>query len=112
METETRNDHSDEQPGELISGVLGDARDLALAEIDRLKAEAITQVKDVGQEVKIASVGFLILTVAAVMLGAALALGLVALQLPPWAAFGLVALTFGACGILFLKQRRAIAHAT
>jgi hypothetical protein len=104
-------DHRDEQPGELISGVLHDARDLAIAEVDKLKAEAITQVKDVGQEVKIASVGFLILTVAAVMFGAALALALVALHLPPWASFGIVAVVFAALGVVFLKQRRAIAKA-
>jgi len=113
MEPDTsKPDHRDEQPAELISGVLSDARDLAVAEIDRLKAEAITQVKEVGQEVKIASVGFLILTVAAVMFGMALSLALVALQLPAWAAFGVVALVFAAAGILFLKQRRTIAEAT
>jgi len=113
MEPDTSKfDHRDEQPAELISGVLGDARDLAVAEIDRLKAEAIAQVKDVGQEVKIASVGFLILTVAAIMFGTALSLALVALQLPAWAAFGLVAIVFAATGIMFLKQRRSIAEAT
>lgn len=104
-------DHSDEHPAELITGVLSDARDLAVAEIDRLKAEAISQVKEVGQEVKIASVGLLILTVAAMLLGITFALGLVALQLPPWAAFGIVAVVFAAAGVLFLKQRKAIAHA-
>jgi len=113
MEPDTNHaDHRDEQPAELISGVLSDARDLAVAEIDRLKAEAIAQVKGVGQEVKIASVGFLILTVAAIMFGTALSLALVALQLPPWAAFGAVAIVFAAAGMLFLKQRRSIAEAT
>lgn len=105
-------DHRDEQPAELISGVFSDARDLAVAEVDKLKAEAVTQVKTVGEEVKIVAIGALIFTVAAIMLGTAISLGVAALGLPPWAAFALVAVVFAACGILFLKKRRAIANAT
>jgi hypothetical protein len=104
-------DHRDEQPAELISGVLHDARDFALAEVDKLKAEAITEVKEVGQEIKIASVGLLILTVAAVLLGVGFSLGLIALGVPDWAGFGIVAIVFGGLGVLFLKQRHAIAKA-
>ena len=105
-------DHRDEQPVELISGVLHDARDLAIAEVDKLKAEAVTQVKNVGEEVKIVSVGALILTVAAIMLGVSISLGVAALGLPAWAAFGLVAVVFGGAGFLFITKRRAIAKAT
>ncbi|MEO7733204.1 MAG: phage holin family protein [Kofleriaceae bacterium] len=105
-------DHQDEHPGELIAGVLNDARDLAVAEVDKLKAETITRVKGVGEELKIASVGLLILTVAAIMLGTSCSLGLVALGLPGWAGFGIVAVTFTVIGVVFLKRRRVIAEAT
>jgi hypothetical protein len=107
----TQIDHRNEQPVELISGVISDARDLAVAEVDKLKAETVTQVKHVGEEVKIVSVGALILTVAAIMLGTAVSLGGVALGVPSWAAFALVAAVFGAAGFLFIKQRRAQAKA-
>jgi hypothetical protein len=99
------NEHRDEAPGQLLSGVLSDARDLAVAEVDKLKAEAITQVKEVGHEVKLVSVGALILTVAAIMLAIALALGLAQLGLPPWSAFAVVALLCGGAGAVFLKWR-------
>ena len=105
-------DHEGEPPVELITGVLADARDLAVAEIDKLKAEAIQQVKGVGEEVKIAGIGLLILAVAAMMLGTALALGLSALGVPSWAAFAIVGVVFAICGVLFMKQRREIAAAT
>jgi hypothetical protein len=104
------DEHRDEAPGQLISGVLSDARDLAVAEVDKLKAEAISQVKEVGQEVKLVSVGALILTVAAIMLGVSLSLGLAQLGLPPWSAFGVIAIVCAVAGMVFLK-RRAIAKA-
>jgi hypothetical protein len=104
--------HRNEQPAELISGVISDARDLALAEVDKLKAEAVTQVKTVGEEVKIVSVGALIMTVAAIMLGTAISLAIASLGLPPWAGFGIVAVVFGLTSYVFITKRRAIAKAT
>lgn len=104
-------DHRDEPPAQLISGVISDARDLAIAEVDKLKAEAVTQIKNVGEEIKIVSVGALILTAAAIMLGTALSLGVAELGVPPWASFGAIALVFAVTGIVFIKKRRAIADA-
>ncbi|MGH9889483.1 MAG: phage holin family protein [bacterium] len=108
----TELDHRNEQPAELITGVISDARDLAMAEVDKLKAEAVTQVKTVGEEVTIVRVGALILTVAAIMLGTSFSLGVAALGVPPWAGFGIVAVVFGLAGYVFITQRRAIAKAT
>jgi len=98
-------EHQDEQAGELLSGVLSDARDLATAEVDKLKAEAITKIKGVGEDIKLASMGMLILTVAAVLLGISLALGLIELGVPPWLGFGVVAVTCALIGVVFLKRR-------
>jgi hypothetical protein len=110
--TTPNTDHRDEPPVELISGVISDARDLALAEVDKLKAEAVTQVKTVGEEVKIVSVGALILTASAIMLGTSLSLGVAELGIPPWASFLVIAVVFAIAGVVFIKKRRAIAEAT
>jgi hypothetical protein len=88
----------------LISGVLSDARDLAVAEVDKLKAEAITKAKDVGEEIRFASIALMILTVAAILLGVALALAVTALGVPAWLSFALVAIACGVVGVVFLKR--------
>ncbi|HEY6173125.1 MAG TPA: phage holin family protein [Kofleriaceae bacterium] len=99
----TGNLEHQDQPG-LISGVLSDARDLAVAEVDKLKAEAIVKAKDVGSEIRMASIGLLILTVAAILLGVALALALGAAGVPAWLAFAIVAVVCAIVGIVFLKR--------
>src|SRR5262249_29610042 len=105
-------EHRNEQPAELISGVISDARDLAIAEVDKLTAGEAPQGKTVGEEGKSVSVRALILPVAAIMLGTAIALAITALGLPPWAGFGIVAVVFGLASYLFMARRRAIAKAT
>ena len=107
-----KHEHQDEQPAELISGVLSDARDLAVAEVDKLKAEAINQVKGVGEEVKIVGAGALVLTAAVIMLGIALSLGVTALGLPPWAGFLITGAVLAVIGVVVIQHRKAIAHAT
>jgi hypothetical protein len=109
-------EHQDEQAGQLISGVLHDARDLAIAEVDKLKAEAITQVRSAGEGAKYVGTGLLLLAMAVMMLGVAIACGLAAAGLAWWLALGLVAIAYGGGGASLLRlataRRRRVASAT
>lgn len=106
-------DHQDEQAGQLISGVLHDARDLAVAEVDKLKAEAITQVRSAGESAKYGGAGLLLILMAMMMLGVAIAAGLAAAGLAWWGALGLVAIAYGGGGAMLVKlaqdRRRRVA---
>lgn len=89
-----------EDPSDLISGVLHDARDLALAEVDRLKAE-VTQI---GQKAKATGIGLGVLVVAFVLLGQALGFAVAAAGLPMWASFGVVGAVFLTVGVVLMKR--------
>lgn len=86
----------------LIGEVLDDAREIANAEIDKLKAEA----KQVGETAKITGIAFGILIVAAMLIGTALSLGLVAAGLPAWASFGIVGVVAVLAGVLVARKAR------
>jgi putative superfamily III holin-X len=103
-------DPQSEQAGQLISGVLHDARDLAVAEVDKLKAEAMVQVKSAGEGAKYGGAGLMLLTMAMMMLGVAIAFGLAAAGLAWWLAFGLVAVAYGGGGVALLKRAQDRRH--
>ena len=98
----------DDDAGDLITGVISDARELAVAEVDKLKAE----ISQVGRKAKIAGIGLGFMIAAAVLLGQALGFGLVALGVPAWAAFAILAAITTLCGVVFLKYPRDVAKAT
>ena len=108
----SRQDPRSEDPGELISGVISDARELAVAEVDKFKAEAKQVGKQVGDTAKLAGIGLGILIMATIFLGQALGFGLVALGVPDWAAFGILALVTGIAALVFIKYPRGVAKAT
>lgn len=89
-----------EEPADLISGVLHDARELASAEVDKLKAEA----KHVGAAAKVTGIGLAILAVAAMLLGQAIGFGLIAAGVPAWGAFAIVAAMFAIIGAIVIKR--------
>lgn len=92
---------------ELIGGVIDDARDLASAEIDKLKAEA----KQVGETAKLGGIALGLLVAAIVLLGIGASFGLADAGLRVWAAFLVVGFAYGVIGVLFLKYGRKIANA-
>jgi hypothetical protein len=98
----TPNSARTEESTDLISGVLTDARELAIAEVDRLKAE----VKQVGQTAKTIGIGLGVFIVGAVLLGQALGFGLFAAGLPMWASFAIVGAIFVIGGIVFVRSPR------
>lgn len=107
MERQTHHDEADLAPGELIGEVFEDARDLATAEIDKLKAEA----KQVGETAKLAGVSLAFMITGAILLFSGFALGLAAAGLPTWVAFVLVGALITIAGIVVVKNGRAIANA-
>jgi hypothetical protein len=102
-------DPRDEQAGQLISGMLHDARDLAVAEVDKLKAEAMMQVRNAGEGAKYGGAGLVLLTMAVMMLGVAIACGLASAGLAWWLALGLVAIAYGGVGAALLQRARRAA---
>ena len=104
-------DDSDQTVGDLISQAVRDATRLIRCELDLAKLELRSDAKRLGLAAALVSIavftGFLVL----VMLCFALAEGLIALGIWPWAAFLIVA---GACvllaalaiGVVYLKVRR------
>lgn len=105
MSMQTNRQLRDDDAGDLITGVISDARELAVAEVDKLKAE----VKQVGRSAKIAGIGLGFLIAAVVLLGQALGFGLIALGVPDWAAFAILAAITTLCGVVVLKYPRDVA---
>ena len=97
--------HTDDSTASLIGGVVNDAKDLVAAHAERAKIEAKHELGNLNRTIKVTGIAVASIVVAAVMLGCALSLGLVELGVPPWAAFGLVAIVAGLGGVIAIKQR-------
>jgi hypothetical protein len=98
------NDPRNEESRELIKGVLDDVKQIATAEVTKLKAEA----HEVGDSAKFAGLGLAAITIAAILFGQALAFILVAIGLPTWAGFLVAAIVMGGAGavtVVVMKNR-------
>ena len=101
------NDPRNEESRELIKGVLEDVKEIANAEVTKLKAEA----HEVGDSAKYAGLGLAAITIAAILFGQTLAWVLVAIGLPNWAGFLIASVVMGGAGAVtvIVMKNRAVA---
>ncbi|HEY4244342.1 MAG TPA: hypothetical protein VGM88_31225 [Kofleriaceae bacterium] len=106
-----------ENPAQLLAGVVHDARELASAEIDKVKAEAGLEFAHLKRELhqlnvdaKLAGAALAVIIVSSILVGAGLALGFAALVgWPAWTGFLIVGGIGGLLGAFAV--RRAMARA-
>ena len=103
----TTTPHTGDSTTSLLGGVVSDMRDLMAAHAERAKIEAKGELGNLKRTIQVTGIAVASIVVSAVMLGCALALGLVALGVPAWAGFGLVAIVAGIGGYIAIKRRPA-----
>ena len=92
---------------ELVESVIDDTRSLVGAHLEALRDDLGEQVSALGAAVSSSLVAFSLIVVTALLVGIALANSLVAVGVPSWAAFWIVATAVAALGgYLALRARR------
>jgi Flp pilus assembly protein TadB len=91
----------------LVGGIVTDARDLASAHLEQIRRESKESVEDLGDSLRAAALTAAAMVVTLVAVSHALAITLVALGAPPWAAYWGVAVLAGAVALLMIRRARA-----
>lgn len=92
---------------ELAAGIVDDARELLAAHAEALRADMSARLAVVTATVTSALIAVGVFMVTALLLGLAVAAGLVALGAPCWLALSAVTLVAGAIGLGFVLRARA-----
>lgn len=91
---------------ELLGGLIGDAKDLAVAHLDGLRNEVKEELRDLKVSTKYAAAAAAIFAVGAILAAFAIAQALwLYTRLPSWLAYGLIAATCFAAGAALLVAR-------
>ena len=94
----------EETTPELIRGLVGDARELAVAHLDGMKLELRREMHELRTASWHAALAVAVFTLGAILLAFGLVYALFTYTaLPAWAAFVIVALAFGGAGAAALK---------
>lgn len=103
--------YTDESTTDLVVGLVGDARDLALIHLNRMQRELKGELGNLGDLIKARAVSLAGLLVAAVMAGQSIAFGLAeAFGFPLWAGLGGVSVLVVIASIIFHKRSSRPSH--
>ena len=92
--------------GELLGGVITDAKDLVVAHGERIKLEIRDELRGLKTTIKLVGIAVAAVAVAAILAGQAVALGLAsATGLPAWVAYAIVAVVATVAGDVVLSRR-------
>jgi hypothetical protein len=96
---------------DLVAGLIGDARDLAVAHLDGLRLELREELAELKAATRITAIALAGFAVAAVLLSFGLVQALwLYTTLPSWAAYLIMSMVFAGIGIAALVWRRRVAR--
>jgi hypothetical protein len=107
-------DHHHDARGvvEVVEAIIDDLRDLVGAHVDALREDTSARFANLGNAIASTLLAFSITVVTALLTGIALALTLVAVGLPAWAAFWIVAACAALAGLALIRRVRRKARET
>jgi len=97
---------------EVVEEIIDDVRDLVGAHVDALREDTSARFASLGTAIASALLAYSFTIVAALLAGIALALTLVALGLPAWAAFWIVAVGVALVGVGLVRRTQRKVRAT
>jgi uncharacterized membrane protein YqjE len=102
MSTNQMTEHESVSVGELIKGIAGDMEALATQHMRLFKKDIKEDFQKIREATAWLAAGLGVLLVGGALLGLMLVHGLIALEMRPWAAYGLVAVLFTGVGVALL----------
>jgi hypothetical protein len=95
---------------ELVESIIDDSRALVGAHLEALRDDVREQVAALGVAVRSSLLAVSLIIVATLLVGIAMAESIIALGLPAWAAFWIVALAVAALGVWLVRRARGTAR--
>ena len=98
----------EESTGDLVGGLLSDAKELVSAHGQQLKLEVKSEVASLTETIKLTGIAIAAVVLSGLLLSQAVALGIAAASgLPLWACYGLVGAVLAIAGYVVLRSRPA-----